>query len=124
MRRYFFSGFFRKSRVHIHVQVLWYCAFFAHRALEVKESSNQHTPEAKESFTFFFACVRTCMHMCACGVSVEYVGCVRSNCTQTKIHLLSQPLRNLYDLASWRWSFWESRPHFKRSNFLRPCGFL
>ena len=33
--------------------------------------------EARESPNLFFACVWTRTRMCACGVSVECIGCVR-----------------------------------------------
>ena len=44
--------------------------------------------EARESPNLFFSCVRTRTRMLACGVSVNYVGCVRQVVPDKKKTLL------------------------------------
>jgi len=83
--------------------------------------------EAREPHNLFFACVRTHTCVCACGVSVEYVGCVRQKLYPIKkktpfkhyrgeapsiahAGALSRPiaLRCTSGLASWAVASWAS----------------
>lgn len=59
-----FSGFFLEKAGYTCVCIWWYCVYPAHWKLESLQ-------------IFFFACVRTCTRMCAYGVNMECVGCMR-----------------------------------------------